>query len=348
MKPTVIKLDSTQFSIIKSKVDTLLNLKHDTCSHSSITNNTVFNSKCDDSSSFWLFILQYLVAPAIIVFISVWLTNYTGRNKEYNRIKKLNAFINVWLTNIIAGLNEQIQLFKDLRKTYDSIEFDTPRNFAFANVDIKGITDLPKADLHKLFISIRKGDESQKSQNFYDLLFALNSAQEIIQDYRQKSTELNKRTIKMSDDGFEAFKKLIDAEKEYANIHIQAATQNPNYRLTPAFLASQQYSQMAIARQNYLQTAIGKTRTRRAVYFFSKMLAAYCAKNLHVDQNLFPLLELNNNVFQAIFQLREYYSKIRNNIDAKIKETERMRDLISANQTYFNNLKFVSKLRFKD
>lgn len=349
MKSTVIKPDSAIFNLVKEKIDTLINLRPVTANHPSIINNTVFSTCCTDiSDPWWIFTLKYVVAPAFIVLFSVWLTGYVSRNKEYNRIIKLNSFVNVWLNNIVSGINDQIKLFAGLRDTYKSIEWDSPRRFDYANVDIKSVTEMPKADLYKLYISIRKGDEVQKSQNLYDLLFALNSTEEIIEDYRNKITELNERTIRISDDVFNAYRKLLDAEKEYVHIHIQTAMQNPNHRQSPSFIASQQYTELAIARQNYLQSEIGKTRTRRAVYFFSKKMADLCSRNLHLDQNLLQLLELNINLFQAILQLRVYYSKIRNNLTVKIAEMERMRDLIASNQQYFNNLKFVSKFKFKE
>src|SRR5205809_5579024 len=86
--------------------------------------------------------------------------------------------------------------------------------------------------------------------------------------------------------GFDAFKKLIDAEKEYANFHIQAATQNPTYTASPAFLAFQQYGQMENARRNYFQTEVGKTRTRRAAYYFSKLISGFLySQLLHITHH---------------------------------------------------------------
>ncbi len=333
------------FNTVITKVDSLID-KHDSCN--SIVKNIIVTSNPNTIDPWWLLSLEYLFAPAIIILISVWITNFTSRNREYKRIRKLNDFINVWLNNIILGLNEQIQLFRNLRETYTSIEFDNIRTFDFANVDISSILDIPRADLHKKFITMKTGNTVEKSQNFYDILFGLNSAKEIIEHFKIKSSELNQRTNQISDIGFNIFKRLISEEKKYMAHIYNMIEQNPSYKQTQQYSAFQSYMNLATARQKYFESEIGKQRTKRAIYYFSKKLIDVCNSNIHLEPMLNNLLETNNELILSISQLKEYYAKIRLTLSNKINETERMRDLISSRHNYFNGLRNVSVFGFDE
>src|SRR5258706_860529 len=347
MKSTIIKIDSTQFSIIQSKIDSAIKLAGDT-GNTYISSPNIFNNVGHNNPSIWLLILEYLIAPSIIIFISVWLTNYSNKSKEYNRIKKLSDFVTTWLNKIEEGISEQINLLKALQNTYKNIDFNSQRDFSYSVADIKSVIELPQTDLHKLFISIRTGSEIEKNENFYNLLLALNSAYESIYDYKLKTPELAKNVNEISDEGADAFKHLRVGEASYVNYHLQKAQQNPIYITSPAFQIATEYSSIAQARHTYLATPIGNTRIKKGLYSYCKKQLAFCENNLPSDQNLLPLIELNRLVKESIVYYTEYYKNIRNALETKINGLGRIKLEITERKNYFVNLPFISKSSFRE
>jgi hypothetical protein len=369
MKTNPSSIDSTQFKLLLSRLDSIsekLTIQlPDTFSVHSVDKIREVPVRDVEiwHTSWWMEVILAPLLIGVFVVLITWIfTRFSDKRKEYNRLTNLYSFVDMWLTHVTQGINDQILIFENIIKALSNIDNPEPPNFSFAVLDIDRVLQIKNEDLYKIFVTIRRGNQNEQEQNFYKLISSLLTIKGNIEEYKNTIPEAQKRLKQESDEAYSIIRKLyvneaqtlglLSAIKKELHTRKMSAIETMTLGREMKTLESFIQNLEDLKKEMYLALTADKknktSKTKKIIYYYSrKKLKLFTRQMSHPSINV-QLIESATDVNEAIKHLA---SLNRNVIEAsrkKIKELEHSRDLIVANQQYFNRLPMLSILQWNE